>query len=140
MQGGTKSFKFENLNDVAKGTIESLELQQQRGFENGEPLFWDDAKTQPKMHLRVVLETDLRDSDDDDGRRAIYVRGQMQSAVRDAIKAAGVDKIEEGGILAVQWHANGDPPKKGLNPVKLYKAQYKPPSVTPAAVAVDDLL
>lgn len=140
LASGIRSHKFDTIGSTAKGTIESLDMQQQRSIDDGAPLYWDDAKTQPKMQLRIVLVTDDRDGEDDDGRRAIYVRGQMQQAVRDAIKAAGADKIEEGGTLAVQYTADGEPPKRGMNAPKIYKAQYKTPSVTPAAVAVDDLL
>lgn len=140
MASGTRSFKFDAINATAKGTIVSLDMQQQRDIKTGQPKWWDDQKTQPMMQLRVVLATDERDGDDDNGHRAIYVKGNMQQAVRDAIKAAGAEKIEEGGTLAVQYHADGQATTVGFNPPKLYKAQYKPPSVTPAAVAVDDLL
>lgn len=140
MQSGVKSFAFEKVGDTAKGVIESLEMQQQRGFTDGEPLWWDDEKTQPKKQLRIVLKTDAHDDDDDDGRRAIYVKSFMQQAVRDAIRAAGAEKIEEGGTLAVRFDSEGEPPKKGLNPPKYYRAQYQPPTITPAAVAVDDLI
>jgi len=60
--------------------------------------------------------------------------------VRDAIKAANCDKIKEGGTLAVQYYDDGEPPQKHMNPPKLYKAQYKPPSDAQTAVAVEDLL
>lgn len=140
LASGVPSFKFTTIGATAKGIIESLDMQQQNDFESGAPLWWDENKTQPKMQLRIVLATDEHDGEDDDGRRAIYVKGEMQKAVRDAIKAAGADKIEEGGTLAVQYHADGEPPKKGMNKPKLYKAQYKQPSITPSAVAVDDLL
>jgi hypothetical protein len=140
MAAGTKSFKFAPIGAIAKGTIESIEIQQQRSIDDGALLFWDDAKTQPKKQVRIVLQTEDRDDGDDDGRRAIYVKGQMQNAVRDAVIAAGADKLEEGGTLAVQYVSDGEPPKKGMNAPKQYKAQYKQPSITPAAVAVDDLL
>lgn len=140
MSSGTKSFKFDPIGATVKGIIESLDMQQQRSIDDGAPLFWDDAKTQPKKQLKIVLATDDRDGEDDDGRRAVYAKGNLQNAIRDAIKAAGAEKIEEGGMLAVQYTADGEPPKRGMNAPKIYKAQYKPPSVTPAAVAVDDLL
>lgn len=140
MSSGTKSFKFDVIGKTAKGIIETLDLQQQRSIDDGAPLFWDDAKMQPKMQVKIVLETEERDSEDDDGRRAVYAKGQMQNAIRDAVIAAGVDKLEEGGTLAIQYHDDGEPPKRGMNAPKLYKAQYKPPTITPAAVAVDDLL
>lgn len=140
MSSGTRSFKFDTVDATAKGTIVTLDMQQQRDYKTGQPKWWDDQKSQPMMQLRIVLATDERDGDDDNGHRAIYVKGNMQQAVRDAIKAAGAEKIEEGGTLAVQYYGNGTTTDPKMNPPKLYKAQYKPPSVTPAAVAVDDLL
>lgn len=140
MSSGIKSFKFEQVNATAKGPILSLEMQQQRDIKDNTPKWWDDAKSQPMMQLRVVLKTDERDGDDDDGARAIYVRGQMQQAVRDAVKAAGANVIEEGGILAVQYTGNGTASKPGFNPPKEYRAQYAPPVNQPAAVAVADLI
>lgn len=140
LSSGTPSFKFAAIGALVKGSIVSLDMQQQRSIDDGAPLFWDDAKTQPKRQLRIILATDERDGDDDNGHRAIYVKGQLQQAVRDAIKKAGADKIEEGGTLGVKYVADGEPPKKGMNAPKEYVAQYEAPSITPAAVAVDDLL
>lgn len=140
MTSGTRSYKFDTLNATAKGTIVSLDMQQQRDIKNGQPKYWDEAKTQPMMQLRIVLQTDERDGDDDNGQRAIYVKGNMQQAVRDAIKAAGAEKIEEGGTLAVQYYANGQATTVGFNPPKLYKAQYKPPVSEAGSVAVADLI
>lgn len=132
---GIPSYKFDSHGDTAKGPIISLDMQQQRDFNTGLGLTWDNGD--PKMQLRVVLATDERDGDNDNGHRAIYVKGQMQQAVRDAIKKAGAQKIEVGGTLAVRYDSDGDPPRKGLNAPKQYVAKYEPPA--PAAVDADDL-
>jgi hypothetical protein len=134
---GIPSFKFETHGDTARGTIVSLDMQQQRDFNTGLPVSWDDGK--PKMQLRIVLETELRDNDQDNGQRAIYVKGQLQQAVRDAIKTAGAQKIEVGGTLAVRYDSDGEPPKKGLNAPKQYRAKYEPPSPGITAVDADDI-
>lgn len=136
---GVPSFKFEKHGDTFKGPIVSLDMQQQKDFTSGALLTWDDGK--PKLQLRIVATTDTRDPerDDDDGQRAIYVKGQMQQAIRDAIKTAGAQKIEVGGVLAVRYDGDGDPPKKGLNAPKLYRAKYEPPAPGTNAVDADDL-
>lgn len=139
LAGGVPSFKFDSIGAVAKGPIVSLDMQQQRDFTSGDPQWWDDAKTQPKMQLRIVLATDQHDGDQDNGHRAIYVKGQMQQAVRDAIKKAGAQKIEVGGTLAVKYDSDGEPPKPKLNAPKLYVAKYEPPTATTTAVDADDL-
>jgi hypothetical protein len=138
MQSGAKAYKFDNVGDTAKGTIESLEMMQQKDVDTEQPVFWPDGK--PKMMLRVVLATDLSEDGEDDGKRSVYVRGQMQTVVRDAVKASGAGSIEVGGTLAVQFTALGEKKKAAWNAPKVYKASYKAPVATPVSVGVDDLL
>jgi hypothetical protein len=140
MSSGAKSFKFEKHGDTAKGTILSLDMQQQRDIKDNSLKWWDEAKTQAMMQLRVVLQTDMHDDDNDDGQRSLYVKGEMQKAVREAIKTAGATMIEEGGTLAVQYSGDGTASKAGFNPPKQYRAQYSPPVKTTSAVSADDLL
>lgn len=137
LSSGIPSFKFDTIGATAKGPILSLDMQQQRDFNTGLGMTWDNGD--PKQQLRIVLETDLRDNDQDNGQRAIYVKGQMQQAVRDAIKTAGAQKIEVGGTLAVRYDSDGEPPKKGLNAPKQYRAKYEPPTPGTNAVDADDL-
>ena len=142
MSSGVTSFKFDTVGKTAKGTVLSLDLQQQRDLKTKDPKFWDQEKTQPMMQLRIVLQTDDRDPEkpDDDGHRALYAKGNMQNAIREAIKAAGRDKIEEGGTLAVKYEKDGKSETAGFNPPKEYIAQYKPPETSPTSVSTDDLL
>lgn len=137
LSSGIPSFKFDRHGDTVRGPVVSLDMQQQRDFTSQAPLTWDDGR--PRMQLRVVLETELRDNDQDNGHRAIYVKGNMQAAVRDAIKTAGATKIEVGGILAVRYDSDGEPPKRGLNAPKEYKAKYEPPTPGTNTVNADDL-
>lgn len=138
MQSGVKSFKFDQPNTTAKGPIFSLDMQQQRDIKDNSLKFWNDGN--PMMQLRVVLQTELRDDDNDDGQRAIYVKGEMQKAVRDAIRNAGASQIEVDGVLAVQYIGDGERTNPAFNPPKLFRAQYQPPVASPTAVAVDDLI
>jgi hypothetical protein len=140
MGSGFTSFKFDSHGDVAKGEIVSLDLMQQRDYKSGLPKFWDDGR--PMMQLRVVLDTGIIDPgiEGDDGVRAIYVRGAMQQAVRDAIKKAGVKEIEVGGTLAVAYVGDGEAKPK-MDPPKLFRAEYRPPAPkTSAPVSADDLI
>lgn len=138
MSSGTKSFKFEAEGDTVKGTIVNLEMQQQRDFKTNELKVWDDGK--PMMQLRLVLATDLHENDDDNGQRAVYVRGQMQQAVREAIKNAGATSIEEGGTLAVKYEGDGTASNPKFNAPKLYRAEYKAPEAEPVVVTADSLI
>lgn len=138
MGSGVPSYKFETPGQVAKGTIVSLDLQQQRDYKTNALQYWDDGK--PRMQLRVVLQTDEHDDDTDDGLRAVYVKGESQKAVRDAVRAAGAKTIEVDGVLAVAYIGDGEQTDVRLNPPKLYKAEYRPPRPANESVNVDNLI
>lgn len=153
LAGGTPAAKFDTIGTLIKGTVVAAEKTQQIDFKTKKPKFFDDGN--PMMQAVITLQTDERDPsiEDDDGQRKVYVKGQMQAAVRDAVKASGA-KLDIGGTLAVQFYDEENTGKG--NPKKLYKAQYKPgapkvsddllgsdaPSSAPAAngPAADDLI
>lgn len=141
---GAKSAKFPTVGTVVKGKIvEQPVLRQQTDFTTGELLTWDDGS--PRMQLVVKLATDERDpgETDDDGTRALYVKGEMRKAIADALKKAGKTGLAVGGTLAVKYTGDGPKPAKGFAP-KLYAAQYEPPAAgedffaAPAASAAAD--
>ena len=144
MEGGAKAFPFDNLNDMVTGTILSGTKRQQTSLTDGKPQYWDNGD--PKMMTVLVLQTSLSESDEDDGKRSIYLRGgnfdiasgigtSSQVAVRDAVKRSGASGLEVGGTLALKW--SGLAPKKGgYNAAKLYTASYKPPSM---GIDMDDM-
>lgn len=135
MSGGVKSAKFEKIGAKISGVIaRKPELQTQRDFDKGTPLTWDDGK--PRQQVKVVLLTDQNDDEDDNGERAIYLKGGLMKAVRAAISAAKAKGLETGGKLAVKYIKDGE--KKGkLNPPKIYTAKYEAPDPM-AAVAADE--
>jgi hypothetical protein len=135
MSGGVKSAKFEKPGAKISGVIaRKPELQNQRDFDKGTPLIWDDG--QPRQQIKVVLLTDQTDDDDDNGERALYLKGGLLKAVRAAISAAKAKGLETGGKLAVKYTADGE--KKGkLNPPKLYVAKYEAPDPMAAVAAAE---
>jgi hypothetical protein len=133
---GARSAKFPTIGTTVKGIIESAVVEQQRDIETGLPKTWDDGN--PMMQLVVTLDTDERESGEDDGKRRLFVKGQMRAAVVDALKAAGVKAIEVGGTLAVKYSGNGTAKKAAWTAPKQYVAQYKAPIA--ASVTVDELL
>lgn len=138
MSGGVPSAKFADVGAVTKGRVVDLDSSQQTDFQTREPKFYDDGN--PMMQVVVTLATDVRDPDidDDDGTRRLYVRGQMVKAVREAVRKAGADGLAVGGTLGVQYTGDGQPSARGLNPPKLYAAQYAPPPTK--TVTVDSIL
>jgi hypothetical protein len=130
--GGGSSAKFENLGDSVTGTIVSTQVQQQTDIATGVPLTWDNGDA--RQQLVVRLQTDQRDGDDDDGIRAVYVKGSkkagtqsMHDAVATAVRAAGGKGLEEGGTLTVTFVGEEPPVTRGMSARKLWSASYVQP-------------
>lgn len=142
--GGAKAFPFEKEGDTVEGEIVSAQTRQQTSLDTGKPQTWDDGS--PKKMIVLVLQTQLREHDEDDGLRSVYLRGgnfqvangkgtSSQIAVRDAVKRAGAKQLEVGGYLKMRWSGNG-PSKRGFNAPKLYEAAYKAPVTS---IGLDDM-
>lgn len=131
---GGNAFPFDHIGDTVTGKILTLEEVQQTDMNTGEPAFWNNNPTQPKMMYRVTLQTDLRDDSDDDGKRAVYLRGSRKpetqsslAAVLQAVKqATGGTSLDPGAILSLRYAGDGVPTTRGHNPPKKYEARYQP--------------
>lgn len=109
--------KFRNVGDSVSGRIIDFADVQERDFNTKEPKFWDEAKTQPILQVRITLETKPGDAS---SRVNLYVSGQrMKRAVREALAAAGVDDISPQSDIAVTFTGY-----EGA--AKCYKATYSP--------------
>lgn len=130
--GGPPSIfsKESKIGDVAKGTITKLDTQQVRDFVTQEPKTYPDGN--PIMQIVITL----RQEHGEEGR--LFCKPAMKEAIRNAVLAAGAEGLEVGGRLAVQYSGDEAPEKAGLNPKKLYTAQYEPPK--PASISAGDLL
>ncbi len=134
--GGGASARFETVGASVTGTIASPpEVRQQTKMGTGEPLTWDNGD--PKMQLVVALATQLRDNDDDDGIRNLYVKGSrkpesgsMHAAVAAAVSAAGAKGLDVGGRLTVTYTGDGTASTPGFNPPKHYTATYTAPDAS----------
>jgi hypothetical protein len=125
--GGAPYAGFPTAGTTHRGKIVGDEVQQQTTLE-GEPKFWPDGR--PMWMGVLTLQTDERDPqiNNDDGQRRLFIKGHMVQAIRDALKQAGADRLEHGGMIAVRYDRDGERKSPGMNPPKLYVAQYKPPS------------
>jgi hypothetical protein len=127
MGGGVTSAKFPALGSTVAGRItEKPTVEQQKDFSTGAPKFWDDGS--PQMQLVVTLATAERDPavPDDDGARRLYVKGQMKTAVAQAVRSSGARGLEVGGTLSVTYTANGEQKNPRFNPPKNFTASYTP--------------
>src|SRR5690349_10440372 len=100
LNSSAKSARFPTVGTRVGGrVVKDAQEIQQRDFDSGELLFWDDGK--PRMQLVVTVATDEADpaDPDDDGERAIYVKSQMLQATRQACRRAKKFAIEEGDFL-----------------------------------------
>jgi hypothetical protein len=131
--GGAKSFPWDKIGDICRGTVIEAKMRQQTAIDTNEPLTWADGR--PRMQLVIRLQTDLHDNDDDDGQRTIYAKGgnydvdegegvSMKDAIADAMKLVDAKKIEPGDELAVGFTGKGKA-KRGFNAPHLYAANFK---------------
>lgn len=118
---------FPALGATVSGTVLSKTVAQQTDMDTGELLVWPNGD--PRWQVVVLLQTGLNDADiiEDDGRRRLFVKGDMTRAVRDAVRATGRRKLDIGGELSVTWSDEGLAPRKGLSKPKLYEAKYLAP-------------
>jgi hypothetical protein len=141
--GGVPAVKFKTVGDSVSGLIVKLDAQQQtkynpKGDGPGEPLFWDEEKTRPKMQVIATLQTTDRDpsDDSDDGRRRVFIKGKnLQDGVKAAVRRAGGQKLELGGRLTVEF-AGEQPSDWGGAAAKLYHVEYEKPQAEAANVAL----
>jgi hypothetical protein len=123
--GGAPSAKFPTPGTVIGGRItEKPTVEQQRDIKTGEKKFWSDGN--PMMQLVVTVQTDQRDPeiDEDDGRRRLFVKGQMKNAIADAVRTAGARGLEVGGTLTVTYTHDGQVTQRGFSAPKQYRAEY----------------
>lgn len=129
--GGTTSLSFADKATMGKPRggviVDEPTMSQQTDMQSGDPLSWPDGK--PKMQVVVKVQTDEADPDDtfDDGVRALYIKGQMQQAVGQALRKVGAKGLRKGGTLRVAWVSEEPAKTRGFNPKKIFAAEYTPP-------------
>ena len=139
MGNSSRSAKFESEGDVSVGFITHYEMRQQTDIKTGAAKTWDDGN--PMMQLVVTIDTEARDDDEDDGARTVYIKGQMQKAVADAIRKSGEHGLGIGGKLGIKYVSTAAPKQRGFNGAKQYTAKYEPPTFRvedPDSTSVED--
>lgn len=105
---------------------------QTRQYEMGDLKTWKDGN--PIMSRRVVVQTPLRESEDDDGRRAWFfeqgkeITKTMMAAVQE-VRGKGNSMPEVGSDLALTYTSNDPDSFEGKK--KLFEAQYWAPVEDP---------
>lgn len=109
--------KLTNVGDKITGIITQTRKLEDRDL-NGELRTWPNGD--PK-HVFVF------DLDTSNGKQALWVRGQMVSAIKEAAREAKVTNLI-GATIDLQHHALGEIKQKGFNAPKLYRAKITPAS------------
>lgn len=133
MGGGLAAAKFPEIGTTITGRIvRKPEARQQTDIESGEPLTF--ANGDPRMQIVVNLATADRDpaKPDDDGERALYIKGNMLNAIREAVRRTGAKGLEVGGTLTVTYTGDGEKKNRAFNAPKLYSATYVAPTASEA--------
>lgn len=78
---------------------ENVVASQVTNYDTKEPEFWADGR--PKMQVSVVLDTNLRDDEEDDGRRSFYFKNQGFRALQDEMKRVGVKMFGIGTVIQI---------------------------------------
>jgi hypothetical protein len=123
--GGTVAAKFPTVGFTVEGSILSYRMDQQTDMDTGELLFFEGKKQVKQSELKfpatakpcnqLVIEIQGEPTGktwetnqyiekalpEDDGVRALYVKGGMQAAIGKALREAGVQAPEIGGYLKV---------------------------------------
>ena len=146
LEGGSKSWLPTTIGDKISGSIISIERRQQTDFQTRQPITWDDGS--PRMQTVVQVQTDLREGDDDDGVRSVWLKGGKnfeplegkghsgEIALAEAAKTAGVKSIENGSKLTAIMSGLAKPTTRGFQSAKLFVMKLEP---AVQSVSVDDL-
>ena len=134
--GGSASFPFQNIGDSVTGKVINLEELQQTDLQTGEVKTFTNG--QPMMMYRVELQTNLRDSEMDDGVRSVYLKGSkkaesqssLAAVLQAVLTATGRAALTVGGTLTLTYTGDGVAKGRGFSAPKQYSAQYAAPSVS----------
>jgi hypothetical protein len=140
LESGGNAASFESIGDQHAGTITDIDPDRPQTDLDGNVKTWNDGR--PRTIIVITVETDEGDSVQlwaKGGSNYVAKTGEgtsMADAIGQAVRTAGVDSLVVGGKLAVR-HTGLSEPKAGMNPAKLYRAQYQPPQPKSTSVPAD---
>ena len=127
------------VGDKISGIVISAERAQQRDFDTGAAMEWDNGD--PRMETVIIVgETGLVDPemDNDSGERALHLRGGNyktaegsglagEAALREAMKKAGI-RCEPGVKIQAAITGLAEATGRGKNPAKLWTIKLEAPA------------
>lgn len=117
--------KFEKVGDSVQGIILDARKQQQRDV-NGEMKTWDDGN--PQYQIVMTIQTPIM-STEDDAIRSLYIKSHLLTAMRNALKDAGIKDSASliGSTVFVRFAEEGRA-KPRQSPPKLFEVSITPVS------------
>lgn len=147
LTGSSTAAKWPEIGYAVEGTVLNWRMSQQTDYDTSELLFWDGKrrvieslaadKSRPVMQLIMEIQgkptgetwEGLRNTrkalPDDDGKRTLYVKAYLQSALAKALKDAG-GKLEEGAFIRVERVADVPNQDKKRQAAHNYRAVWTP--------------
>jgi len=127
------------VGDKISGVVISAERAQQRDFDTGSPMEWDNGD--PRMETVIIVgDTGLVDPemDNDTGERALHLRGGNykvaegtglagEAALREGMKKAGI-RCEPGAKITAVISGLAEVTGRGKNPAKLWQIRLEAPA------------
>ena len=130
LSGGAKGHKFEQVGDSITGLITDITVRQATEFGTGAPQHFDNGD--PKEQIVVTLKAErangqgfLPDDEDDDGHRAVYVKGwgPQRRAFVEAARKSGKPKV---GDRFTATFVRTEQSKSGGFPAKIFEYSIQP--------------
>lgn len=137
--GGAKPVSWGEVGETIEGEILAIRSKQLPKFGTEVPETWEDGSPKFTPIVTVQIEDFDEDSEDDDGKRDIYLRSNAYTAFGKALREAFKSKPEDneliGCTLKIQFHKT-EKSGKG-QPRKLFRARITRKSM--ASEAWDDV-
>lgn len=107
------------------GQIIDKKITGQTKMGTNEIIRWDNGE--PRKQMEITVQTGERADPQDDGRRRIFVKGDMPRAVREALKKVSAKDVHPGGWFYAAWVSTKPATRAGYNDAKVFDVIYAPP-------------
>lgn len=147
LTGSSTAAKWPKIGYVVEGTVLNWRMAQQTDYDTSEPLYWEGkrrvmesvATDRSRPVMQLIMEIQGKPTGetweglgnthkvitDDDGKRTLYIKAYLQSAIARALKDAS-GKLEEGAFIRVERIADVPSQDKKRQAAHNYRATWTP--------------
>jgi hypothetical protein len=128
--GGGASISWDDKKGYVLGTprggqIMDKKITDQTKLGTNEIIRWPNGE--PRKQMELTLQTAERADPQDDGRRRMFIKGDLPRASREAMKTSNARDLEIGGWFYAAWVSSKKATQPGFNDQKVFSAVYAPP-------------